>query len=214
MEKRYLLAGRLILLVIFCSYFGDVKANITGSKHDFSLATSWNPGGEICEPCHVPHNPIPGDDPVTGTTDAPLWNHDITAATFTVYDSPTLFGTAEQPRGPTKLCLSCHDGTVALDSFGQNIGGTPIPDSVLIDTDLSDDHPVSIDWTHQNDGLEQMCTNCHQVHPSSAFISELPFFNGYVECSSCHDTHNTAGNPKLLRLPIQGSQLCLHCHGK
>jgi predicted CXXCH cytochrome family protein len=205
MGKRCLIAGSLILLVILCSNPGTIKANISGSKHDFSLATSWNPGGEICEPCHTPHNAN------TTIADAPLWNHDVTEATFVVYDSPTFTGPIEQPQGPSKLCLSCHDGTIKLDSFGGDTGDTAISGPALLGTNLKDDHPVSVYWDHK-EIINVPCSNCHNVQgPDNRAV---PFFNHYVECSSCHDTHNTAGNPKLLRLPMQGSELCLHCHGK
>jgi predicted CXXCH cytochrome family protein len=211
MTKRYLLAGSFVLLLILGSYFGTIKADITGSMHDFSSA-GWNPGGEICEPCHTPHN---ADLAIIGS---PLWNHEETTASFTIYSSPTLVVTPEQPRGPSKLCLSCHDGTVSLDSFGGNIGSTFISGPAKIGTVLSDDHPVSIKWEHQNDIGNQTCANCHNVHDPSD-PGALPFFgssypNVYVECSTCHDVHNSTVNPKLLRLPMQGSQLCLHCHGK
>jgi predicted CXXCH cytochrome family protein len=203
MERRYLLATILILFIILSSYHKILKAGIEGSAHDFS-GKSWNQGG-TCLPCHTPHNSD------TKINDAPLWNHEVTVATFTIYRSPTLGGIIEQPREPSLICLSCHDGTVSLGSFGGNTGSSYIDSSALIDTDLSDDHPISIKWSHQHVSGNQMCSNCHDVHDPS-FVGTLPFFDGYVECSTCHDVHNSFGYPKLLRLPNQSSQICLICH--
>ncbi len=112
----------------------------------------------------------------------------------------------------TRLCLSCHDGTVALDSFSGMTGNTFISGNALVGTDLSDDHPVSVKWKHQNS--LPSCRNCHDVH-GNMYSSPLPFYDGYVECATCHDVHNgTPGNGHLLRMTMAGSQLCLHCHGK
>ena len=78
----------------------------------------------------------------------------------------------------------------------------------LIGTDLSDDHPVSIQWQHPSDMGYNMCVNCH------GGSRQLPFFDGYVECATCHDVHNGSNYDKLLRKPLQGSQICFHCHDK
>jgi len=83
-------------------------------------------------------------------------------------------------------------------------------------TDLSDDHPVSVYWSHQTGGAGSgpYCNNCHAAHNPTLQLSVLPFFNHYVECSTCHNVHNSSGNAHLLRLPLAGSALCLYCHRK
>jgi len=194
----------LACLLFFSTAVTDVFGSIVGSAHDFS-SQGWS-GGKICETCHTPH----GAD--TSISSAPLWDHAVTTASFTMYESPTLVVQPEsQPRGVTKLCLSCHDGTIALDSFAGNVGSTHISDTADLTTDLSDDHPVSIRWDHQNDGA--LCFNCHFSH-GEMFSSELPFFEGFVECATCHDVHNSTPFPKLLRKPLEGSEICFYCHGK
>ncbi|MFC1761379.1 cytochrome c3 family protein [Planctomycetota bacterium] len=182
-------------------------ANIAGSAHDFS-AESWNSSGEVCLPCHTSHNADPT------ITDAPLWNHEVTTATFTLYSSPFLQETPEQPQGTSKLCLSCHDGTVELESFGGNTGSNFIGDTANLSTDLSDDHPISIEWLHQTvtSGSSGSCAQCHGMMHGNPYTSKLPFFDGYVECASCHDVHNTSGYDGLLRMSNAGSALCLYCH--
>ena len=197
-----------IFIACLCVAFaGFAVGGIEGSEHDFS-GEGWNTEGELCQPCHTPHN--------AGAADvaAPLWNHEITDATFTLYSSPTLKGTVEQPRSVSKACLSCHDGTVALDSYGGKIGSEFVGGDAMLGTDLSDDHPVSIKWEHLSDGFKSPCANCHTFSPLNV-ISELPFYDGYIECATCHDAHAGTGvSDKLLRKPSAGSQICFHCHAK
>ena len=198
---RFILCTLLVLFVSIGGY-----ADITGSQHDFQNA-GWNLSGEICVVCHTPHSAT------VIQSGAPLWNHETTTAAFTLYSSSTLDVAPNQPQDSTRLCLSCHDGTVALDSFGGNSGSDSISELVNLGTDLSNDHPVSIQWTHQTDLGSIGCMNCHGSHPF-AFISELPFFSGNIECATCHDVHGGTSNEKMLRKPSQNSEICRHCHGK
>ncbi len=126
---------------------------------------------------------------------------------------------AEQPRGASKACLSCHDGTIALDSFGGNNGSHVMEGGANVGTDLANDHPVSVKWEHQDinsgESAAVPCSKCHLAHGwGNPPGGDLVFFNGYVECASCHDVHNGTGHEKMLRLPAQNGQLCFHCHGK
>jgi len=195
-----------IAWLTLCIASGSSLAGVVGSKHDFS-AQGWNGSGEVCVVCHTPHN---SDDSVTA---APLWNHEVTIATYTVYSSSTLAGTIGQPGPSSKLCLSCHDGTVATDSFGGATGTNHITGTALIGTDLSDDHPIGITWEHKDSG--NLCFNCHDVHGNPSFTSVLPFYNGKVECPTCHDPHDGPGTDvMMLRLPLANSAICFHCHDK
>lgn len=202
----------LILVIMFNTTL--IFCVLTGSAHDFS-SHGWNSGGEICQPCHTPH--LSGVDSVPANI-APLWNHQVTeVATFSVYTGYDMQVTPGQPEGISLLCLSCHDGTIALDAFGENTTGSDyMTGNALLGTNLSNDHPISIDWQHQtNDGGGSLwCVNCHNMHATPTYISELVFFNGKVECPTCHDVHNTAGIDKLLRITSLNSEICLSCHNK
>ena len=141
----------------------------------------------------------------------------MTSAAYTVYSSPTLDVAAGQPGGASKLCLSCHDGTVAIDSFGGATGSQFATGSALIGTDLSDDHPIGIGWEHQTQ--TPACSNCHDPRdPGDMTGIATPFFgppgSRTLECPTCHDAHGTNGEPWLLRVTPVGSALCLYCHGK
>jgi predicted CXXCH cytochrome family protein len=200
---------RIHLLAATCLALGALivpqmaLAQMSGTAHDFS-ATLWA-GGNICIVCHTPHN---ADMTVSPN---PLWNHEVTSSTFTVYASATLDYTPEQPRGTSLLCLSCHDGVVAVNSYGGATGDEFVSGSPLIGTNLMDEHPISIYWDHQTES--QTCSNCHNAHPFG-LNDEVPFPEHYVECASCHDVHNSTGIPKLLRKTMTGSALCFHCHNK
>ena len=196
-----------------------IYTDIAGSPHDFS-ALGWNGGGEICEPCHIPHN---ADTTVSG---APLWNHTLsTAGIYTLYsNAATMDSTPAQPGGVSRLCLSCHDGTVALDSFGGVVGATTIGGVRLVGTDLSNDHPIAITYNAAlataDGGLFDPTATGSGIIGSTGDIDDDMLFgaaNDQLECASCHDVHDdldggTAGN--LLRKSNAVSALCLTCHDK
>ena len=184
---------------------------ITGSAHD--LSGGGLSSGEICIICHTPHN-------ADGTVaDSPLWNHELTATDpFTIYSSTTLDAVTGQPSGVSKLCLSCHDGTVAIDAFGGAAGTTlmggynPAAD---FGTDLSDDHPISFTY---DTGLAT--TDGELFDPATVAsglggtIAADMLFSDSMECASCHDVHNGEGNANLLLIDNANSDLCLTCHDK
>ena len=129
---------------------------IVGSPHDFNLE-SWNTRQEICRVCHVPHD---HDRATQRYTNGLLWNHEVTQASYTIYDnawSSSIDGATRQPDGTAKLCLGCHDGTVAIDSFdsipdgggtifiGDYNPGYQIP-GAGVGNDLHGTHPLSITY--------------------------------------------------------------------
>ncbi len=174
---------------------------IVGSKHD--LSSYGTAGGQICIVCHTPHNAD-----VT-TVDAPLWNHGLTAATYTLYDSPTFTGkpSQTQPGGVSKLCLSCHDGTVALDAYGGQTGTTMLSGTGNLTDNLKKSHPVSFTYN----------TALATADGELADPTTLPagwVNGGKFECSSCHDVHNKLDFGKMLLKSNASSGLCLTCHVK
>ncbi|TNF32010.1 MAG: cytochrome C [Deltaproteobacteria bacterium] len=185
------------------------RGEISGSEHDFS-SQGWAQG-EICLPCHTPHNAN------QAVTQAPLWNHEVTTASFTVYSSPTLQAQVAQPGASSKLCLSCHDGTVAIDSFGGTTGTTMISAGARVGTDLSNDHPVSFTYDASlatTDGQLINPAADGDTDPNTVGMAPpyVPLFAGRLECASCHDPHNGTNLAGLLRVSNAGSGLCLKCH--
>ena len=218
-RRNALSAGVLttaIMALALLATEGTSGAAISGSAHDFS-SYGWS-GGRICVVCHTPHNAD------TTVSDAPLWNHETTTAVYALYGSPTLDATPGQPTGVSKLCLSCHDGTVAVDSYGGATGTqfiNTLAPSANVGVDLSNDHPVSFVYDSALAALDGELTDPSadgDTDPDSVgnSVPFLPLFNGVMQCGSCHDVHNTvsAGNQSLLIKTSAGSQLCLTCHLK
>lgn len=194
-------------------------AGIVGSAHDFS--GSPFSGGQICVLCHAPHNNA------ATNPDAPLWNHEVTTATYTLYSSPSMDATVNQPGGSSRLCLSCHDGTVAVDSFGGATGTFFITGTSNLTTDLSDDHPISFTYdtalASTDGGLYDPASTSVTIG-SGAFtrtgtIQDELLTSDNVECSSCHSVHNDfvaggIGGQPLLKISKLSSAICLACHNK
>ncbi len=199
----------LTVLIMFAFASVSFGQTISGSAHDFSSET-WNATGEICVTCHTPHNAD------ASVTDAPLWNHEVTGASFTPYTSSTLDATVGQPNGSSKLCLSCHDGTVAVDNFGGKTNGTEIiSGDDLIGTDLSNDHPVSFTYDAALAGTDNGLNDPTSTNSGlGGTIDGDMLFSGQLQCASCHDVHNGSGVAKLLVINNSGSNLCLTCHNK
>jgi predicted CXXCH cytochrome family protein len=199
-----LVLGALLVLVLAPASRSD--AGIAGTNHDLS-ARGWGTN-EICVFCHTPHNAN------TAVAGAPLWNHKVTTAAFTLYSSPTFNGSASigQPDGNSKLCLSCHDGTVALDSYAARTGTNFISGGALLDTALNNDHPISFTYdaalATADGGL---------VTPADASWVDgahtVPLYSGKLQCGTCHSVHDNS-NGRFLRMSNAGSALCLKCHNK
>jgi predicted CXXCH cytochrome family protein len=209
MKKLNLLLTAIAILML--TPFINAQT-IVGSAHDFSTQT-WNTSGEICKVCHTPHNAD------ISVSNAPLWNHQLSAvASYLVYSSATMNATVGQPDGSSKLCLSCHDGTVALQNFGGVTSGTTyMTGPNLVGTELNNDHPVSFTYdaalATADPGLFNPTT--HLSGLGGTITNDL-LIAGKLQCSSCHDVHNNAAGtpPSLLVKSNAASALCLTCHNK
>lgn len=204
------LAGTLLLALAAPAVVGESSSSIRGSPHDFSTR-GWG-SDQICIFCHTPHN-------AAVNVAVPLWNHPVTAQTFTLYsgaNSSTFNATTSQPEGVSKLCLSCHDGTVAIDSFGSRSGAIRMGNTRrYLGVDLRNNHPVSFTFDSTLVTADAHGGPAQLVVPVSAqeVVPDVPLFQGKVECATCHNPHNnTYGN--FLRVSNSASALCLRCHIK
>lgn len=144
MSDRNMLKALGVAALLLLGTVGPGQATRTSDvRNTLHNLSSSGPGtvkaageSEICVFCHTPH----GAD----TSQTPLWNKTLAAKTYTVYTSSSLDaetiknGSLEQPMGSSKLCLSCHDGAMALgsvrvlrgvfnptDATNINVTGTP-----------------------------------------------------------------------------------------
>jgi predicted CXXCH cytochrome family protein len=167
-------------------------AGIIGSAHDFSHGGTL--ARDLCLPCHTPH--------ITAA-EAPL------LAPGPAATQPTRsyrVGGGALDAGSI-VCLSCHDGTVARDvyagahamTWSDRSAGDVRPGSARVAN-----HPVGVAYPDGTSGY----------HSAAAVVSggriRLP--DGRIQCTTCHDPHNTHRHPGMLVMPNDGSRLCLSCH--
>jgi predicted CXXCH cytochrome family protein len=112
------------------------------------------------------------------------------------------------------LCLSCHDGTVALGNIvsGPAIsfagGVTVMPAGTKnLSTDLSNDHPVSFLYN------SALATADGQLLTPAGITPPVHLENSKVQCTSCHDPHKNLYS-SFLATTSQASALCLSCHNR
>ena len=203
--------------IVFCCAFFFASGAIYGetivnSKHNLSIS---GPGDvksvsedRICIFCHT----------VKGSSSSAtyLWNRSMPAQVYIPYESSTLYAEVGQPTGASKLCLSCHDGTIALGALGsepdeiQFAGGLRLmPDQpTRLGTDLSDDHPISFVYDTQ---LAQ--ANGDLKDPSQLTGAVRLDATNQLQCTACHDPHDNA-NGMFLVMSNAHSELCIVCHDK
>ena len=213
---RHLKIAFWVACIQLLAVLGVQAGTITGSAHDFT-SKAWS-GGRICVACHAPHNTD------TSVSDAPLWNHKNSTQSYTLYSSPTLNAAVGQPSGNSKLCLSCHDGTVAVDSFGGATGSTMISSANNLGTSLKDDHPIGFTYNTALatadgslwDPASKQVTIGSGTQTKTGSINSVLLYGGKMECASCHDVHNTftASTSGLIKVSQNGSAICLACHNK
>lgn len=192
------------ILFVWFSYKANAQS-ITSTKHNLSISS---PGtikatteSEICIFCHTPHNSAPK---------APLWNRDVNGEVYTLYTSSTLNATEGQPDGSSILCLSCHDGTIALGSVVSRITPLEMTSGMStegnLSTDLSNDHPISFVYN------STLSTADGQLKTPPLTTTHLDN-NSKLQCASCHDPHKET-NPKFLIASSENSALCYLCHNR
>lgn len=144
-------------------------AGIKDTKHNLGADNAVNENymtsgtTEICVFCHTPHAS-------NTAVSAPLWNKPVNGGSYTTYTtatSSTIDGGVSMG-GVSLACLSCHDGTQAMDTMinqpgsgGYNSNGATLSGGVWtganqtggalrgianLGTDLSNDHPVGIQY--------------------------------------------------------------------
>jgi predicted CXXCH cytochrome family protein len=183
--------------------------SVVNSKHDLSAR---GPGPvravgetEICIFCHAPHNAAP---------QTPLWNRENPRTHYRIYQSSTTDARINQPSGPSKMCLSCHDGSMALGNVLSRPESHPIvmtsrtipPGTTDLTNDLSDDHPIGFRYDRA------LSTADRQIKAPEVVSVELPLgAHGEMHCTTCHDAHNNELGD-FLRVSDRMAAICTSCH--
>jgi predicted CXXCH cytochrome family protein len=177
-----------------------------------SGASIYLPSGDTgCAFCHPPHNGLGGV--------SPLWNQQYSPAVYNPYASTTYHqtGNTQPPLGVTSsLCLSCHDGTVAVgttQAFGKITMSGSWTTGDAFGKDLSSSHPFSL-VLPMKDTVNLVATLVSSGKTADP-LGKVNLINGNIECTSCHDPHVQATDPIAQNFLVRDSsrgQMCLACH--
>jgi len=201
---------------------------IVGSKHDMNQwVANGDPYQRVCAYCHTPHHAIKSD--VLDYN--PLWAHTLNeSVTFSKYQSASLNASITDPLvGPSRLCMSCHDGVIAIDQHysidggmvktGDNFGNIAVANG---QGDLSNDHPIGFDYAAvaaADRGIRPP-TSGFRNNPQGLKINDT-LTNGIMTCATCHEVYNkdNVADAKqsynyFIYAPERNSDICLSCHDK
>lgn len=218
-----------------------LKTDVLNSMHDLvtgaAIPYGYMPGthanadaipgsaGSPCYVCHIPHKT--GAKPVAGIGTL-LWNVKINnfGAAYGTYgsDFATAIGLAPTELNGqitnSNLCLSCHDGAVALGTYYQNGFWTgtptnPIGAGMQIQ-DLTETHPINFMYagaTFADDKYVKLPADVNSVDGNG----DIPLYQGKMQCGTCHDVH--AGKNYFSRPFPAGKndaanrgEMCTYCH--
>ena len=196
----------VILILIIVPFNMALAQGVSQSRHNLSASGRGTvksmDDSRVCIFCHTSH---------TANPKAPMWNRRQSGAIYTLYDSSTLDAKPGQPDGTSILCLSCHDGTVALGNTFKNPKSMSFAHSMTkrgnLGTDLSDDHPISFVYD------ANLATQDGDLKDPSTLSPHVLDQNNKLQCTSCHDSHkDLQGN--FLKRSNEFSDLCFTCHEK
>ncbi len=196
-------------------------SGLIGSPHDFTQVAGR--GRDLCLPCHTPHlvaAPPPRLDR-RPTTTQPLRPYQ---------------GVGIELSGWSLLCLGCHDGVTAGDVYSSPHAIT-VADQLAgrgLGARGLRSHPVGIEYPPRNTAAANAVAVDPRVgrpprHPPSRTGSDADWTQAYepraaveaaglllpdgrIQCTTCHDAHNTYRHDGMLRISNERSRLCLTCH--
>lgn len=225
-DRPFVAAGVLLLAALAGAHAPlaaqvQTQSKMLSTRHNLSVSGSGTIRAateqQLCVFCHTPHVP-------KQYAAEQLWNRPATAAEYTLYSSDYLtslgYDAPDQPNPRSKLCLSCHDGTIAIGAVLNNQGTTPIlmendvttmPEGSagFIGTSLANDHPVGYRYNTAKD--PELVDRGWPWNTPVRLDPDHP--SGTVECMSCHDPHDDAFG-SFLRMSNNDAALCTFCHQK
>lgn len=213
------------IVIAFAAQVSAQKAMVENTLHNLSVN---GPGEiksqtetEVCKFCHIPHNAV---------VPQPLWGHALSEVQQ--YEVPRVRrgkdtrAPAPQPDGSSRLCLSCHDGTIALGKIAGEPKPLPMDGSQrltperkgYLGTDLSGSHPVSL-VLPEGDPATLDSNLDMGLRPRSVIESDGDVRldkDGKIQCTTCHDAHSDenyrAGRVPHFWVKSTVTEVCLTCH--
>lgn len=247
MFKRWKLVLGSLAALLLAMALPAGSGTLVGSKHDMTglneragveamTGLAFNNYRDPCIYCHIPSS-VQGRRNSPGSAQITDWNRYLPTGEIQTYESETLQGKIRDLGPESLLCLSCHDGSMAVDmvinkpdGWGQkdesplhmrlDKGGgldkcTQCHDgktahkmeAAIIGRSLMDDHPVGIDYP----GLFDTSGEFFTPNSEGRFRNGVRLFRNRVECATCHDVHNPDIVPFLR---VEQKDLCTTCHNK
>jgi len=212
-ESRWAAVTALVLMLVPPAAYAQTKA-VQGSLHDLTVngpgpvkATSEK---EVCLFCHDSHI-------IDSSSPHPLWNQQLSTVTsYNLYSSSTYKQMSNQPSTRSKLCLSCHDGTVAIGQTYSPYSGKISVQGALsaadnLGTDLSKNHPLGFTMPAVDDGEIKLSL---VTAPPATSDPAVKLFANKIECVTCHNPHtpNLDTSLQFMVRSNANSALCKACH--
>lgn len=204
--------GVALLLAVAVPALGQ-SSSISGSRHDLSINGQGPVNAvtekQVCVFCHASHGAKPA---------VPLWNHTLSESQYTPYNSSTFVQTPSQSVSQrSKLCLSCHDGTVA--QMGQTVANGLIPTSGVMpstemvgkNSSLSADHPFGFQMPAVDDGELRLSLT---APPPTTTDPAVKLYSNAIECVTCHEPHDPSRDTafQFMVRDNKNGAICVACH--
>jgi hypothetical protein len=223
-RNRVALLTAFILAMGMAAQVPAQNKSVIATVHNLS---SSGPGevralgeSQVCKFCHIPHNPVAA---------SPLWGQSLSRAQYLTPSVESGLGAktpAPQPDGSSRLCLSCHDGTVALgDVRGRS---QPIPFASgqrlrpgqrgFLGTDLTGSHPISfsVPTTDPNPGVGERDMGLRATQATTSDDEVKLDAAGKMQCTTCHDPHSDQyyqpGKVPRFWVKPTVQEVCITCH--
>jgi predicted CXXCH cytochrome family protein len=204
---------------------------------DSNVVHPHGPAKSLCAYCHAPHIPPEGIAAPLWTRASTIGK-----TFGPVYSNPISLDASVQEPGLTDnysaFCLGCHDGSQLFVETayagGRPYAGTPAPDwtpyegytvrheaKIAVGGEYPMDHvhPVNFDYNAAQaldvQGIYPALDNASYVWKGdngSGVQTTVRLFNGYMQCSSCHNPHMNRGIGIVYTSDY--GKLCVSCHKK
>jgi len=213
----------LLLLLASTFVFAQEGNTVVGSLHDLSVhGTGTVKSGteqQVCVFCHALHI---SDSKSPGKA---LFNQQLSSvASYGQYASSTYKQPSRTLSVRSKLCLSCHDGTVAIGQTysassaaqqGMAVRGVPfiatMPVENRLGIDLSRDHPFGFPMPAIDDGELRLSL---AASPATTADPAVKLADNKIECITCHEPHtpNRDTSMEFMVRSNSSGALCTACH--